>query len=1734
MQPPLGPRLVSYLDTQLAKSPVRQFGEDNRNQRQAGFESKYGGTLANDSAGKESNLPAISMGRTHLIGERPTVGIDKLSPADQATYFEKNAATKAEGPVVEKIKKGFEALKEKFDAKLDKAKVTRDKFEVAGLQEVGGDGTPQAFKKEDYFKKDKVKKFVDINADKLERINTAVAPNKVENPVGNNVDNLIEGLYGSSFKDDFNQLIDQRIDVSDPAKLAAAPPSSKSTLLFLKGCVELNSAALGTAVTEAQVQDLIKEAVKVSLLQNPEKAQDIMNALAGDPNIQLDSIPGINDIIKEAAVKLAADEFMLVHLDYFSPVAGGVTDVEAKKNREDLVKAIKVGQAGLKLTKAGVEAEIVPAATTLMGTNGSPTFGAIHSQELGPKLPTDIANLNAHKTDLYKGLYTGVTGEMKQVLKACSKAMSSDKAKEIFEAVVAKGIIPATDESLTVMQRLTAFAKIEKSLFDMAVATPSLKPKLEAIQEKLAAYTTPEGIAVGIEKDALNEFVSLLPATVGGASVDQSQLKDDIEVALKSNPADKAIFNRLAMISVGITDKSVREKLHDLLRAAANVEIIREIAVQNTTATTNPEDQNKQFMMALLHKFVIEGNPQDASNDLLNLLYAKTPADKVLSINIDGNPELKTYIQGLLGSGVTVETKLEVNGVGSQGKMYSRAHELFGIIRKGVEAAEWVDLVGKPDDEIKKYLVENLGLKEDSKQLDEALSRFKEVTGATGPLFLKELVSKAVDGNGTAYGRNYTNQLRMLRYYVENGGKLEEIVKDFENLSLTNFVNSIQKDANAKLGSEKGDAMTEQNRVLTVEEQRAAVMQGYEDLSGAKGFKGFLKRMKAALPRIVQAAGFMAIAAVGAAVPVLAGPIALGMAAMRIFSVVRTVKAGIPMIKDMWTRGDSKMAWAMAAGVGANVLINTLVPTPWGMGLGLIGETVGLDLFAMKGMKKEAKYVVESLTNYDNAFSTYFGSLDPVNDKETITKIAKTLNLSPVMSSPTTIDVTGTLAAIVAARKTARDEKNMTLLREYSQVVESLGTMPAEVEKVRNANLKARELHEDTQRTMMAYSLASSATKLGFAMTRGAIAGWNEGQGGIIGGILGSVGIADYRTLFDFDRSNDAGDTNGAETTNITEVQVDQLQAKLEGQLDQFVNAHGLNSADSTILGLVHTADGHTMAMVDTDGDPTTVESFIPLDQNGNLDLSGIVTQTETGGGTETVAGLENIQYEAVAGDSQWTMVENVLEQRYPDASQQEIWTMTANVINEATPQGVYEQLYDHRVAMAGGAVHIGDRLTMQDIAEMAPNQFARAEANLATASATQTENIGGGSVETLEFPTTEPTNIIGAIQFDSPEGPIVGGNIGFLSSYVTTTTDDGGGMSGTTTDDSSQQATNSNKESFNWKEFLFGKPNTNQDSTSQATSQTGGGNTTSEAAQTQNESYETFTLKDPGLGENAQIDESKVEQIIVHGKFETMPDTIIDPSNVDVVEVSKEGVTYIDNNGEKVFVENERGDIQFKFVGVVNPVGLSEGTDNLLDIVQKTTESVASTTGSIADSISNTDKAVEEIGGNVDRIIRGAEELQQDIIQAIENDTRNPIKIYYDNDFSGKNDFFFTPTGQFIDDTGNITGNLYHVDGTNENAFLSMMSINTPEGWQSVPLHQIVKVGDDYIVYIDENTNQQVKLEGSEVLGVGTSYTEGPNGQAQKLDPVQFDFNESGVPVITKVEEPWWNTNSITPNLLP
>jgi hypothetical protein len=94
-------------------------------------------------------------------------------------------------------------------------------------------------------------------------------------------------------------------------------------------------------------------------------------------------------------------------------------------------------------------------------------------------------------------------------------------------------------------------------------------------------------------------------------------------------------------------------------------------------------------------------------------------------------------------------------------------------------------------------------------------------------------------------------------------------------------------------------------------------------------------------------------------------------------------------------------------------------------------------------------------------------------------------------------------------------------------------------------------------------------------------------------------------------------------------------------------------------------------------------------------ELSGAERAIPTGG-AETVA---------VPGDSQWSMIDKTLRAAFPNASSDQIANATGNILQQAGPEKVYEVMFAHRTPdIVGGAVQIGDKLSMADLTQIAPD----------------------------------------------------------------------------------------------------------------------------------------------------------------------------------------------------------------------------------------------------------------------------------------------------------------------------------------------------------------------------------------------------------------------------------------------
>jgi hypothetical protein len=107
---------------------------------------------------------------------------------------------------------------------------------------------------------------------------------------------------------------------------------------------------------------------------------------------------------------------------------------------------------------------------------------------------------------------------------------------------------------------------------------------------------------------------------------------------------------------------------------------------------------------------------------------------------------------------------------------------------------------------------------------------------------------------------------------------------------------------------------------------------------------------------------------------------------------------------------------------------------------------------------------------------------------------------------------------------------------------------------------------------------------------------------------------------------------------------------------------------------------------------------------NGLSSDAGIKGKGAELGGAERAipTGAETV---AVPGDSQWSMIDKTLRAAFPNATSDQIANATGNILQQAGPEKVYEVMFAHRTPdIVGGAVQIGDKLSMADLTQIAPD----------------------------------------------------------------------------------------------------------------------------------------------------------------------------------------------------------------------------------------------------------------------------------------------------------------------------------------------------------------------------------------------------------------------------------------------
>lgn len=1564
-------RTQERIDKMMDSSPIlNKIGADGRKERDEGRRNTRDYAAAENSNAKLESADLIAEGHTQHIGTRPHEGISQMDAGVQGKLFDTNTATNKEGGPTEPLKKSFEAMGDASKEHLDSLETTTDQWKVDGLVDVKT-GNPTTFNKDDFFTKAIVEKLTDTNPE------TQVGwGNPISEHVSENVNSLIDALHGNGFADKINSYIEHRFTTATtPTNTPSKEVVDKTMKLY-----EVNmTRPIGDK--EAYTAALISHAVMISLLRNPENTQDIMSKLAKSDELDFHNVvPDFKDIFQEVVLQDLIDRIAEENQDFFDPSGTDMDDAKVKSNRQKVKTRLLgtdplSGLPGLALATGSLA--ILPSIASLekceviTGTKNEIVTGDTElkvnskANSSATGIPT---GLGGYKNSAFRGLHIGFpTGKAKEMTKLIAKTMSIDPTNisDIFKDVFATGLKEGSDTTSTSLKRMEAMVKAHNALEaskTIAGLTATNLRKIESLQSQIEEFSTPEGINRGIQR----ELFEMITNTTGFPT--NPGLLADIQNATEGLTVDTNIIERLSTIAITVSPESSREEIFTAIRAITNIEILKEFANE---ASDDPIAQ-RQYLMALTNRFILKDGEKDDTGAAINLtpeqlvtqltdlLYGKTDAESAFNppIKIDG--DLESFLAKLLPSGTTLATSLAPNGLSSTGSTYSKAHELLGITRRAVEASEWMAL--SDDTERSAYLVSNFGLTAGSPELVDALGRFNEVRQTNSSMdiprthdMLPDLIAAAIAGDSTNFGDRYTNLMRMHRHYIENGGDISEIMRNAELLQANSFIQAIQEQANPELGVSEGGVMTENNRVMTIEEQRATMLEDYEALEPSKGIKKWISRVKKVAPRIAKGLGFIALGFVGAAIPAVAGPLAIGFGVMRAIAVFKTAKAGIGLFKQAKKEKNWKMAGAAALGIGVNVAIQSLVPGPWSMGIGMIGEALGLEVYADRKLLKEGETVRAAHGAYETAMATTVTALGASTDTDDLAylqRLGRSINVD-TSGTPTNI-----AAAILSKRTQAHAAKNMTLLRSFSQVMEE--KMKTEVDMVNKENNKARKAYSDAQQNIMAYSVASAATKLGYGITRGFVQG-NE-RAGFFGGLAGAAGWA---------VGGEQGiEGNGQSLEGEIKQNINALDAELESDYAEHADELGIDYDDNEVMAIVNTDQGH-YAAIDTnnDGDPETLVKIdnLDLDKPGEADLNfskgnvifldasedsaieqlalatntpvseiqeipnpGNITsavayydvngetvafvQTDDGfyqaqsidiqtvsgtGGSEGLVQteMETIMYAANSeGDSQWTLVEQVLRKAYPGHTDQEYYRVTANTINEAGTEEVYTKVYAHRVnndAVHAQSIQLHDELSLQDIHDMAPNAFASMDdgshtGTIANPAAGQQPS-GSVSIGTA-LSGSAPAGVSGVLFFNSPEYGI---DMITAGDFIIDTSDSetiaAVGMGETT------QPKERNALGQEWDKFTDALSGDRQQQAAGATAQAG--NTPTGASNIPNDNNSNSIVVNT-LGNDFTLENDLVNTVRIPQKFG--PDFIIDPE-LEIVSITDDSVTYIDANDNQV-----------------------------------------------------------------------------------------------------------------------------------------------------------------------------------------------------------------------------------------
>jgi hypothetical protein len=1407
--------------------------------------------------------------QTHELTERPTPELTKAAPELQAAAWEMNVATEEQGDSKEVLKGSFDVIKEAREQVFENLNVPAAELKIDGLIGLTNPATTE-IQKANLLTSSEVKEFVSLDSPEN---NLRWQTGNPQADAEKNTSRLVEALYGHDLNDFIEAFVDEKVTNSE----GGPPPSAENLRAKVEEAIKDPVTGL-TMPPEAyeleSVNYLVSQTIKVLLIENPDKVTEILAQLAQVGELDLDTITGFRATFEKQLIKhtldcLETDPANSQYFDYTSSADTATAKARAKGNRkaiyERLINPTATGTVAIqKMTTAGSQGITVTAINARTEWNELATSGDI---KLNPNSTTADPDANPTNFDHYinvdafigEAFQSPSNSEIRFLLSVLGKAMTAnqDDAGLLFKAIYDNPMTDGTSGTDS-LKRSAAFAEAMYTIKErQASGTPMTDPNsANDIIEILESICSPERLLqrtqyeVTERVDTLLRGLVALPPELTGLRI--ATLRSQLENQINQGSIESTFLERLSAIAVALPETERNQMLSEI-RALANIEIVRAIASETSEEAVGGVKYT-QHLAALMNRFVFNDSgtasaatSEQLSEQLIDLMHAKATDKEALKIKIGTNGDMQSYVKALLAPGASIESELTLSGSRSKGSAFVKAHQLLGIVRRGTESGEWLALRGSTDPEIKQYLVDNFGIKADSEQLTEALERFKSValgTGATVAAFnLPQLISSAKDGSNSLYGKHYTNMMRLMRANIIHGGELDQMLKAEVHQKIDNFMGALQTQANPELATLEGDALAERNRVLGLEEQRAAVYENYDALDKKTGIEKFFAVVKKALPRIGKAMIFPAIAmapmlvpALAALAPVLAPAGLIVGAGLRIVGAYTLLTKGLPQVVNAVKAGNWKAGIAAAAGLGVNAFLYTVLPPSIPQMLAIVGvEALGVAGANEISLSNEAKRVVEAFNTYDIRTKAYIDTLDhttPEGD-ERLQKLADSLNVTVVRTAGAIDDPVALKANILTARNTARTANNMALLQGYSNLIEEYAAPDAKV--LRDKNLEAKRIMSETQQVIVGYGIGSGLGKLGTKMIKDASAGvegqegfWNSLKGGVLSGLgLGALELGDQ----------------SPEATNETGSQLTQLDKSLEDNYDAIAEENELvNKGDNNILAIGENPDGETVALIDADGDnrgdfllelsegsgnqagqpvlsnnvqgyvtddgdavlstdPAILKTqliafsgnddvtispapagasdsvsaiveigdkdYVLVDQgDGNVELHEakleyVTTTTTESAGTGGEVTYSEIYVEAGDGTmgNQWSMVEDLYRQAAPGLKDQQYYTLTANSINEVGGA----QLYSYMDRLGGsGPVVDGDQLSLDNLQEAAPNEFAKflqlAERNNLEVASNATTTTTSTEVVTNDVLTVQTVSDTTEFTFEEGRGSLQSG----------------------------------------------------------------------------------------------------------------------------------------------------------------------------------------------------------------------------------------------------------------------------------------------------------------------------------------------------------------------------------------